>query len=124
MVSLYIEGFFPCTVYSGSISSKEEQQVLDDDVQVDSYIDQIYDLLTPEIQANKNRFYGRPILENANKMDLEALGKVLELHVLLKKRLLELFPQATFKQDGELEIRGFIEMCQDVKNGKIIERPD
>ncbi len=124
MTSLYIEGFFPFTIYTGSICSLKELKVIKKDKKVGSYIDQICDLLTPEIQANKNKFYGRPTLENANKMDLEALGKVLELHILLKKRLLELFPQATFKQDGELEIRGFIEMCQDVKNGKIIERPN
>ena len=124
MTSLYVEGFFLCTVYSGSICSKEEQRVLDGDAQVDSYIDQIYELLTPEIRANKNIFYKRPTLKNANKMDLVAFFKVLELHTQLKQRLLELFPQATFKQDGELEIRDFIEMCQDVKNGKIIERPN
>ena len=124
MISLYIEGFFPFTIYTGSICSLKELKVIKKDKKVGGYIDQICDLLTPEIQANKHRFYGRPILENANKMDLEALGKVLELHILLKKRLLELFPQATFDEDGEQEIRFFIGMCQDVKNGKIIERPD
>ena len=121
MISLYIEGFFPSTIYTGCVCSSKEQEIIDKDRKIEGCIDQIYTILTPEIQTNKRKFYRKPTLDNANKMDLEALNKVLKLHTQLKQRLLELFPNAIFEEDGEQEIKGFIEMCQDVKNGKPIE---